>query len=80
MRIPCGEGRALSWDYKTALNSWGVAQVNWRVSQLIPLGPVKLKEFAQSAKEAESKHVKARHAYVEHIAACLSCSKKIVTI
>jgi len=49
-----------------------------RVSQLIPLGPAKLKEFAQSAKEAESKHVKARHAYVDHIANCLSCSKKIV--
>jgi hypothetical protein len=47
---------------------------------MIPLEPAKLKELAQSAKEAESEHSKARHAYVEHIANCLACSKKIVAL
>jgi len=80
LRIQCGEGSALSWECKKALNSWGVAEIKWRVSQLIPLGPAKLKELAQSAKEAESEHSKARHVYVEHIANCLACSKKIVAL
>ena len=80
MRIRCEEGSALSWECKRALNRWGVAEINWRVSQLIPLGPPKVKELAQSAKKAESEHIKVRHAYVEHIANCLACSKKIVAL
>ena len=80
MRVRCGEGIVLSWECRKALNSWGVAEINWRAAQLIPLGPAKLEELADSARKAESEHIKARHAYIEHIANCLACSERIVAL
>jgi len=80
LRIRCEEGIALSWEYKKALNNWGFAEINLRVSQLIPLGPANLEQLTESVRKAESKHIKARDEYVEHIANCLACSKKIVTL
>lgn len=77
MRVRRGEGIVLSWDCRKALNSWGVAEINWRAAQLIPLRPAKLEELADLARETESEHVKVRHAYVEHVANCLTRSKKI---
>lgn len=78
LRVRCQEGSALSWDYRTALNSWGVAEINRRAAELIPMGPAKLEELAQSAKDAEAAYIKTRNVYVQHIASCVICSAKIV--
>ena len=79
-RTRCKEASALSWEFRKALNNLGVAEINWRVSKLIHLGPAKLNELSQSAKKAESEHVKARHAYADHIANCSACTEKIVAL
>lgn len=80
MRVRCGEGSTLSWEYKRTLNRWGVAEINWRASQLIPVGPVKLKALAQLAKDAEAEYAKTRHVYIQHIASCSACSGDMLAL
>jgi hypothetical protein len=80
LRVRCEKGIALSWEYKKALTRWGLAEINWRAAQLIPLGPAKLDGLVNAVRAAESEHTRTRHAYVEHIAGCLICSKKIVAL
>lgn len=36
--------------------------------------------FQQEARNAHAELVKARHAYVEHMAECLVCSQRLITI
>lgn len=79
-RKMCVEGISLSWENKTALNTWGDAEINLRVAELIPLSPAKLEVLTQSARKAESEHTKIRHDYIEHVAGCLECSKKIMAL
>jgi mono/diheme cytochrome c family protein len=80
MKDRCDEGLALGEQYVKALLGWGSTEVNRQAAQLIPVGPAKQKELAQSAKDAEAEHFKARHTYVEHIANCVVCSRKIVAL
>jgi hypothetical protein len=79
-RTRCEEGITLSWEYRKALSEWGAAEVNSRAAELIPLGPAKLIELAQSAKDAEAGYIKARQVHVQHIAGCLTCNAKRLAI
>ena len=78
MRKYCEEGLLLCDRFEKMLKIWGFAEVHKRAAQLMPIGPARLNEYSQEAEDAESALSKARHAYVEHIAQCLVCSRQLV--
>jgi hypothetical protein len=62
-----------------ALKEWGLAEVDRQAVEMLPLGPIKLREISQAARKADGLHINARHAYAGHIANCLICSRHLVT-
>ena len=46
--------------------------------ELIPVNLSQVHEFQKEAHHAHSELVKARHAYVEHMANCLACSRRLI--
>jgi len=60
------------------LKEWGLAEADRQAVEILPLGPVKLKEISQAARKADSLHINARRSYAEHIAECLVCSRHLV--
>jgi len=60
------------------LKEWGLAESDRQSVEIMPLGPVKLKEISQAARKADGAHINARRAYAEHIAECLVCSRHLV--
>jgi hypothetical protein len=61
-----------------ALKEWGLAEVDRQAVEMLPLGPIKLREISQQARKADGVHINARRAYAEHIANCLVCSSHLV--
>lgn len=78
MRKHCEDGFKLCDRFERILKTWGFAEVHKRAAQLMPIGPAKLNEYAKEVEDAQSALSKARHAYVEHIAECLVCSRHLV--
>jgi hypothetical protein len=60
------------------MKKWGFAEADRQAVEILPLGPIKLKEISQTARQADTVHINARRAYAEHIANCLTCSKHLV--
>ena len=60
------------------LKDWGLAEADRQAVEIMPLGPVKLKDISQAARKADSAHINARRAYAEHLAECLVCSRALV--
>ena len=78
MRKHCREGLRLYESFMKVLNEWGLAEAERQAVEILPLGPVKLKEISQEARRADTAHINARRAYAEHIAECLECSRHLV--
>jgi hypothetical protein len=45
----------------------------------MPVGPPQVDEFQQEAHHAHAELIKTRRAYVEHMASCLVCSRRLIT-
>jgi len=58
-----------------AKESWQV----WDATELMPVGFPKVHEFQKEAQQAHAELTSSRHAYVEHMAGCLVCSRGLVT-
>jgi len=78
VRKHCKEGLRLYHSFTKALKAWGFAEVDRQAVEMLPLGPVKLKEISQDARKADGAHISARRAYAGHIANCLVCSRHLV--
>ena len=78
MRKHCKEGLRLYNSFMKVLKEWGLAETDRQAVEMLPLGPVKLKEISQAARKADGAHVNARRAYAEHISECLVCSRHLV--
>jgi hypothetical protein len=78
VRKHCKEGLVLHNSFLKTLKEWGIAEVDRQAVEMLPLGPVKLKEISQAARKADSVHINARRAYAEHLAECLVCSRHLV--
>ena len=78
MRKHCKEGLRLYNSFMKVLKDWGLAEADRQAVEILPLGPVKLKDISQAARKADSAHINARRAYAEHLAECLVCSRALV--
>ena len=78
MRKHCKEGLRLHNLFMKVLKEWGLAEAERQAVEIMPLGPVKLKEISQAARKADGAHINARHAYAEHVAECLVCRRHLV--
>jgi hypothetical protein len=74
----CKEGLRLYNTFMKVLKEWGLSEADRQAVEMLPLGPVKLKEISQAARKADGLHITARRAYAEHIAECLVCSRHLV--
>lgn len=79
MRKHCGEGLRLYNSFIKTVKEWGLAEVDRQAVEMLPLGPIKLKEISQAARQSDAQHINARRAYAEHVANCLVCSRHLVT-
>ncbi len=61
------------------LKEWGWFDTYEQALELMPVGPPRVHEFQIEANHAHSELIKARHAYVDHMARCLVCSERLVT-
>ena len=78
MNRDCPPGLRLRLLFEHTLKEWGWFDAYERALELIPVGPAKVHEFQKEAAHAKSELQKARHAYVEHMAECVLCSRRLV--
>jgi hypothetical protein len=80
MKKHCEEGKILCEKFEDKLRVWGFAELNREAAERIVGGSVNpnLNELSQHAKEAHSAFLKAKHAYLVHVADCLVCSRKLL--
>ncbi len=79
MNRDCKQGLRLRLHFEHTLKEWGWFDAYERALELIPVGMPHVHEFQQEARHAHSELIKSRHAYVEHMAHCLDCSRRLVT-
>jgi len=79
MNRDCEKGLQLRLHFEHALKERGWFDAYERALELMPVGPPQVHTFHMEAKHAQSELSKARHAYVEHMAECLECSKRLIT-
>ena len=78
MRKHCKEGLRLYNLFMAVLKEWGLAKADRQAVEMLPLGPIRLKEISQIARKADGAHITARRKYAEHISECLVCSRNLV--
>lgn len=79
MNRDCKEGLQLRLHFEHTLKEWGWFDAYERALELMPVGPPRIQEFQKEANHAHSELIKARHAYVAHMARCLVCSERLIT-
>ena len=79
MNRDCIEGFRLRRRFENELKRWGWFDAFERAVETMPLGIPKIHEFQRHVRSAETSLYRARHAYAEHMANCLKCSRKLVT-
>jgi hypothetical protein len=73
----CEEGLRLRLHFEHTLKEWGGSTHTNGLSNSCRSD---LHEFQIEANHAHSELIKARHAYLDHMARCLVCSERLVTL
>jgi hypothetical protein len=79
MNRDCKEGLRLRLHFEHTLKEWGWFDTYERALELMPVGQPRVHEFQLEAEHSHAELMKARHAYVKHMASCLVCSKRLIT-
>jgi hypothetical protein len=79
MNSDCKDGLRLRLQFECALKEWGWFDAYERALELLPVGPPQVHEFQVEARQAHAELLRTRHAYVEHMASCMACSRRLVT-
>jgi hypothetical protein len=79
MNRDCEKGLCLRLHFEHTLKEWGWFDAYERALELIPVGFSQVHEFQKEARHAQAELQKSRHAYVEHMAECVSCSRRLIT-
>jgi len=79
MNRDCKEGLRIRLHFEHTLKEWGWFDAYERALELMPVGFPQVHEFQIEARHAHSELIKARQSYVEHMASCLVCSRRLVT-
>ena len=78
MNRDCKQGLQLRLHFECTLKEWGWFYAYEHALELIPVAPPQVHEFQQEAHHAHSELVKARRAYIEHMASCVVCSRRLI--
>jgi hypothetical protein len=78
MNTGCHDGVRLRKSFERDLLGWGWFEAYEKAVEIIPVGFPKVLEFQKQVRKAESSLFKSRHAYSEHMAHCLMCSRRLV--
>jgi len=78
MNSDCPEGLRLRLQFEHALKEWGWFDAYERTLELLPAGYPQVHEFQVEARHAQVELTAARNFYVEHMARCLRCSRRLV--
>ena len=78
MNTDCQEGLRLRRLFERDLREWGWFDAYEKAVEIMPVGLPKIHEFERQVKNAESALFKARYAYTQHMAHCLTCSGRLV--
>ena len=78
MNRDCEEGLRLRKRLEKALLHWGWFDAFARAAEIMPVGLPQSFEFQRQARVAETFLYKARFAYVDHMANCVVCSRRLV--
>jgi hypothetical protein len=79
MNRDCKEGLRLRLHFEHTLKEWGWIDAYEQALELIPVGLPQVREFLTEAHHAHGELIRARHAYVQHMAHCLVCSRRLIT-
>lgn len=79
MNKNCEEGLRLRRRFELELKEWGWFDACEKAVEIMPIGLPKVFEFQREVKNAESALFKARHAFAEHMAHCIVCSRRLIT-
>ena len=79
MNRDCQEGLRLRLHFEHTLKEWGWFDAYERALELLPVGVSQVHEFQTEARHAHTELIKARNFYVEHMARCVDCSRRLVT-
>lgn len=79
MNRDCEQGLRLRLHFEHTLKEWGWFDAYERALELIPVGLPHVHVFQKEARHAHSELIKSRQAYVDHMASCLVCSRRLVT-
>lgn len=79
MNRDCKDGLRLRLHFEHALKEWGWLDAYERALELMPVAPPQVHEFQTEAENANAELIRARHAYVKHMALCLVCSRRLIT-
>ena len=79
MNRDCEKGLCLRSYFEYSLTGWGWFDAYERALELMPVGPGQVHAFHIEVRQAQSELWTARHAYVEHMAECPLCSRRLIT-
>jgi hypothetical protein len=79
MNRDCKDGLRLRLHFEHTLKEWGWFDAYEKALELMPVGPPQVHEFQQEAHHAHIELIKTRRAYIEHMASCLVCSRRLIT-
>ena len=78
MNHDCKEGLRLRLRFEYTLKEWGWFDAYEKALELIPVAFPRVHEFQEEAHNAHLELIKARHSYIEHMASCLVCSRRLI--
>ena len=79
MNCDCPDGLRLRLHFEHTLKEWGWFDAYEKALELMPVGHIRVHEFHDEARQAHAAFGNARHAYIEHMASCLDCSRGLLT-
>jgi hypothetical protein len=79
MNRDCKEGLQLRLHFEHTLKEWAWFDAYEHALQLMPVGPEQVHQFQDEARHAYLELRKARHFYIQHMAHCLVCSRRLIT-
>jgi hypothetical protein len=79
MNRDCKDGLRLRLHFEHTLKEWGWFDAYEKALELMPVAPPQVHEFQEEAHHAHAELIKARRDYIEHMASCLLCSRRLIT-
>ena len=78
MNRDCEEGLRLRKRFENELRRWGWFDAFEKAIETMPVGLPRIHQFQMQVRSAESTLYKARYAYADHMAHCVTCSRRLI--